>query len=46
VKCCVRHLAGTMTAMNRSMSHVKPETPLSKLVGGGLSVMVLAMAPR
>jgi len=38
--------SGTMTAMNRSMSQVKPDMPLSKLVGGGPSVMALAMPPR
>ena len=48
--CLVRPLitntSGTMTSMNRSMSHVKREMPLSKAVCGRCSVSDSAMPPR
>ena len=41
-----KNTTGTMTAMNRSISHVKRLIPLSKLVSTDWLVMLLAMVPK
>ncbi len=46
VRPLIRKTTGTMTAMNRIISHVKRLIPRSNAVSGGACVMLRAMAPN